>query len=122
MTEVSFIWSSGGYDVKIAGSFNKWEPLSMIKVNDKWIYRTNLCNGNYTYKFIADDKWYYDSKLPIMVDSNGITNNIMVVDDNKYKAQSIISIDDDCLVLKKIISNNEDIKIVSIFEYININI
>ena len=114
MTEVSFIWSSGGYDVKIAGSFNKWEPLSMIKVNDKWIYRTNLCNGNYTYKFIADDKWYYDSKLPIMVDSNGITNNIMVVDDNKYKAQSIISINDDCLVLKKIISNNEDIKIVSI--------
>ena len=97
MTEVSFIWSSGGYDVKIAGSFNKWEPLSMIKVNDKWIYRTNLCNGNYTYKFIADDKWYYDSKLPIMVDSNGITNNIMVTTVSEFTKLAKTVLRENCI-------------------------
>ena len=119
MTEVTFQWNSGGNDVKIAGSFNCWKPENMIKTGEKWIYRNKLPSGNYTYKFIADSNWYYDKKLPTMVDEKGITNNIMVIDNNNYKAASLISIVNNNLELKNIINNfkaykDNNIKVVSI--------
>jgi len=119
MTEVTFQWNSGGNDVKIAGSFNNWTPSQMIKSGEKWIYRTKLDSGNHTYKFIADGKWYYDSKLPSMVDDKQVTNNVMVIDNNNYKASSLISINNNTLELKNIIANirsfkDDNIKVVSI--------
>jgi hypothetical protein len=119
MTEVTFQWNSGGNDVKIAGSFNSWVPTQMIKSGEKWIYRTKLDSGNHTYKFIADGNWYYDSKLPSLVDDKQVTNNVMVIDNNNYKATSLISITNNNLQLKNIISNmqtykDDNIKVVSI--------
>jgi len=119
MTEVTFQWNSGGNDVKIAGSFNNWTPSQMIKSGEKWIYRTKLDSGNHTYKFIADGNWYYDSKLPSLKDKDDVINNVMVIDYNKYKATSLISITNNNLELKNIISNilafkDDNIKVVSI--------
>lgn len=119
MTDVAFQWNSGGTDVKIAGSFNNWDPAPMIKSNDKWIFRTKLDSGNHIYKFIADGKWYYDPRLPTMIDSNNVQNNIMVIDNNNYKANSLISIKDNKLELKNITSDfqkykDDNIKVVSI--------
>ena len=119
MTEVAFQWNSGGTDVKIAGSFNNWEPAPMIKSNDKWIFRTKLDSGNHIYKFIADGKWYFDPRLPTMIDSNNVQNNVMVIDNNNYKANSLISIKDNKLELKNITSifqkyKDDNIKVVSI--------
>ena len=119
MTDVAFQWNSGGTDVKIAGSFNNWEPAPMIKSNDKWIFRTKLDSGNHIYKFIADGKWYFDPRLPTMIDSNNVQNNVMVIDNNNYKANSLISIKDNKLELKNITSafqkyKDDNIKVVSI--------
>jgi len=119
MTEVAFQWNSGGTDVKIAGSFNNWEPAPMIKSNDKWIFRTKLDSGNHIYKFIADGKWYFDPRLPTMIDSNNVQNNVMVIDNNNYKANSLISIKDNKLELKNITNifqkyKDDNIKVVSI--------
>jgi len=119
MTEVTFQWNSGGNDVKIAGSFNNWTPSQMIKTGEKWIYRTKLDSGSHTYKFIADNNWYYDSKLPSLVDDKQVTNNVMVIDNNNYKATSLISITNNNLELKNIINNikaykDDNIKVVSI--------
>jgi hypothetical protein len=119
MTEVAFQWNSGGTDVKIAGSFNNWDPAPMIKSNDKWIFRTKLNSGNHIYKFIADGKWYFDPRLPTMIDSNNVQNNVMVIDNNNYKANSLISIKDNKLELKNITNTfqkykDDNIKVVSI--------
>jgi hypothetical protein len=119
MTEVNFQWNSGGNDVKIAGSFNNWVPIQMIKSGEKWIYRTKLDSGVHTYKFIADKNWYYDSKLPSLKDKDGVINNVMVIDNGNYKAISLISITNNNLELKNIINNiqaykDDNIKVVSI--------
>ena len=52
MTEIQLEWNNGGNDVKIAGTFNNWQPVNMIKVDNKWIYKLNMQADIYTYKFI----------------------------------------------------------------------
>jgi hypothetical protein len=54
-----------GFDVSIAGSFNKWEPKGMTKGEDG-IFRITLklAPGTYQYKFLLDTEWREDPVNP----------------------------------------------------------
>jgi len=79
MVETIFQWNKEGTDVKIAGSFNDWKPEMMIKENNKWIYKINLEQGEYIYKFIIDNVWCFNSDLPNIKDENDNSNNIIII-------------------------------------------
>jgi 1,4-alpha-glucan branching enzyme len=57
-------------NVYLSGSFNNWNPgeLPMSKGAYGWTISLYLAEGTYTYKFVADGKWYEDpansSRLP----------------------------------------------------------
>jgi 1,4-alpha-glucan branching enzyme len=53
-------------DAYLAGSFNGWNPgeLAMEKGPFGWTIHVYLAEGTYTYKFIADGKWYADPANP----------------------------------------------------------
>jgi hypothetical protein len=79
MSEITFQWDSGGNDVKIAGTFNNWQPINMIKYENKWIYKINRLDKDITFKFIIDGEWKIDDNKEKMIDENGIVNNIIII-------------------------------------------
>ncbi|WP_178371838.1 hypothetical protein [Cnuella takakiae] len=65
--------------VKLAGSFNDWDPdaLSMVRTDSGWIADVKLAPGKYWYKFIADGHWMVDNdNLVKENDGEGNTNSI----------------------------------------------
>jgi len=74
----TFVWSEGGNNVKITGSFCDWKiRYDMIKdLNDnKFKYQLPLDNKAYQFKFIVDDQWKYSSTYPTQKDELGNINN-----------------------------------------------
>ena len=115
MKTVKLIWHQGGSRVEISGTWNHGIPIPMIKVGDKWIYNVELEDGIYEYKFFVDGIAHFSSKQPNITTTLGHKHNIVVVDSKQYKSKPLISIENDTnLVLKDIITNNDDVKIVSI--------
>ena len=82
----TFVWSEGGNDVKITGSFSDWK-IKFQMTNDPidQIFKCKLPLGNeiYQYKFIVDGEWKFSKNFPIKDDGNGNINNIL---DNTKKA------------------------------------
>ena len=65
--------------VKLAGSFNNWNPgdLSMTKTDSGWIANVKLGPGKYWYKFISDGNWMLDDdNLQRENDGEGNTNSV----------------------------------------------
>ncbi len=54
----------GFQKVIVAGSFNDWNEskAQMKKVGSVWQLKCFIPDGDYQYKFIADDRWMIDSK------------------------------------------------------------
>eukprot|EP01123_Difflugia_compressa_P000762 TRINITY_DN10891_c0_g1_i1.p1 TRINITY_DN10891_c0_g1~~TRINITY_DN10891_c0_g1_i1.p1 ORF type:complete len:278 (-),score=61.28 TRINITY_DN10891_c0_g1_i1:25-858(-) len=67
---VVFHWPYEGYDVRVAGTFNKWIPASVDQP-----YR--LSPGKYEYKFIVDGNWCHDTALTSRDDNYGGRNNVI---------------------------------------------
>ena len=65
-TPVTFVLDApSGFDVSIAGSFNKWEPKGMTKGEDGLFRITmKLAPGTYQYKFLIDTEWREDPQNP----------------------------------------------------------
>jgi hypothetical protein len=50
-----------GWEVSLAGSFNRWEPQPMVKDADGlWRLTINLSPGTYQYRFLIDTEWKDD--------------------------------------------------------------
>jgi 5-methylcytosine-specific restriction endonuclease McrA/uncharacterized Ntn-hydrolase superfamily protein len=122
MRTVKLTWHQGGSKVEISGTWNNGIPTPMTKVNDKWIYNVELADGIYEYKFFVDGIAHFSSKQPNITSILGHKHNIVVVDNKEYKSKSLITIlDGDIsnpfnknLVLKDIVTTDDDVKIVSI--------
>ena len=75
-----FIWSEGGNDVKITGTFSDWKvQYQMTKDPKDQIFKLELPLKKeiYQYKFIVDNVWKYSKKYPIIDDGFGNINNIL---------------------------------------------
>ena len=83
MTEIQLEWNYGGNDVKIAGTFNNWQPNNMTKIDNKWIYKIKIQADIYIYKFIVDGTWCVNDNMEKMTDENGNVNNIINMKKNK---------------------------------------
>ena len=76
----TFIWSEGGNDVKITGSFSDWKiKFQMTKDPNDKIFKCKIPLGNdiYQYKFIVDGEWKFSKNFPTKDDGNGNINNIL---------------------------------------------
>ena len=75
-----FIWSEGGNDVKITGTFSDWKVQYQMTKNPKdQIFKLELPLKKeiYQYKFIVDNVWKYSKNYPIIDDGFGNINNIL---------------------------------------------
>ena len=76
----TFIWSEGGNDVKVTGSFSDWKKkFQMTREPNEQIFKYDLPLGNeiYQYKFIVDGEWKFSKYFPTKDDGNGNINNIL---------------------------------------------
>lgn len=79
MVKIIFEWIYYGTNVMIAHSGAKWVPNIMDKLNDRWVYQTDLYPNIYEYKFVVDGKWVHDTSKPVVDDGYGGKNNIISI-------------------------------------------
>lgn len=79
---VEFCWPYGGNKIYLSGSFNEWgrTPLNHIPHQCGASITLNLYPGTYEYKFIVDETWCYDVNKETKQDSNGNTNNVIIIE------------------------------------------
>lgn len=66
--------------VEIAGSFNNWEKIPMVRENNKWVKRISLFPGTHQYKYITNGvNWIHDKNLPTVSDNHGGSNNRLLI-------------------------------------------
>ncbi|MCB9740876.1 MAG: hypothetical protein H6747_16540 [Deltaproteobacteria bacterium] len=84
-TTFTFAPPGGAVTVKLAGSMNAWKVDKAPELLDPdgdgtFELVTTLSPGTYSYKFVADDKWYQDPTNPDGVDDGyGGQNSVIVV-------------------------------------------
>ena len=79
----TFIWTQGGNEVFIRGSFNRWRKIPMIRRGDDFICTLKLERGReYQYKFYVDNKWEVNPNFEIKNDNDDNPNNYIIVADN----------------------------------------
>jgi len=95
----SFEWNGGSCcaveKVQLAGSFTQWEPVDMEKNsgNEKWALKLDLSPGEYEFKFVVDGKWQHSELLPTKTNDEGITNNVILVEEKALSMSTSSSIE-----------------------------
>ena len=75
-----FLWTHGGTDVQLEGSFDNWTQTHSMQRSGKDATLVKLLPpGMYQYKFIVDGQWRHDPNLPCMYDNQGNINNVIEV-------------------------------------------
>ena len=74
-----------GADVRVAGSFNDWDPgarpLLPAKENGEYAVTILLPAGRHEYKFIVDGQWLSDTGCAESVpDGHGTLNSVVVIE------------------------------------------
>jgi hypothetical protein len=69
-------------EVHLCGGFNLWKvgELAMQKTEDNiWVFEGELPQGEYTYKFVVDQKiWYVDFSRRRVTDKTGVSHAITI--------------------------------------------
>lgn len=74
------VWSHGGQDVEVEGSFDNWSSRQALQKSGKNFTIIKLLPpGVYQYKFIVDGEWQYDPNQPAMFDEMHNVNNVIEV-------------------------------------------
>lgn len=70
-----------GWEVALAGSFNGWEPQTMVKEADGlWRLTVYLAPGTHQYRFLIDNEWKEDPNNSQRVPNEyGSYNSVVVV-------------------------------------------
>ena len=87
-----FIWTEGGNEVKITGSFCDWKiKIDMAKDQNDNLFKCQipLDNKIYQFKFIADNEWKCSAKYPIKKDNSGNINNYIDLTNYSEKIENI---------------------------------
>ena len=88
---VSFrVQLQGAQKVALAGGFNKWQPVHMVKSDGKgvWDLEVKLKPGQYEYMFVVDgENWVSDPQANLYQDDGfGGKNSVIVVNQVKQNA------------------------------------
>lgn len=81
MLPVVIKWTGGGKDVAIAGTFNQWQKIPMVKSEKDFVAIVDLPEGSHEYKFIVDGEWKVSkndtttSTSPTANNNNNANNN-----------------------------------------------
>jgi len=80
LTTVWIKYTGPGQDVKIAGSFNDWQPVQMGCFKGCWSLPLELPDGQYQYKLVIDGNWTCDPGNPLKTkDDKGNENSVLTV-------------------------------------------
>ena len=87
---VEFTCAGAERSVKVAGTFNNWEPQSLDYNSDGDFFAKSFVipPGTYTYKYVVDGEWMHDPSKETVDDGKGNVNNVIHVEDkytNKLK-------------------------------------
>ena len=80
----TFIYPGEGKNVKLTGSFCKWEiqyDMQKDSNDNKFKFAIPLKNEIYQFKFIVDGQWEYSSNYPTQKDNLGNINNVIDLTD-----------------------------------------
>ncbi|KNC54112.1 uncharacterized protein AMSG_09886 [Thecamonas trahens ATCC 50062] len=82
----TFVWKYPCTSAVLRGSFTSppWAvsiPLTITADGAKASVTVLIPPGEHTYKLVVDDEWHLISYLPICVGSDGIVNNLLVLDE-----------------------------------------
>ena len=87
--KTTFTWdATPAHKVYFACADNAWEPISMKKNGSKFeinCYVPHAESYRFYYKFVVDDRWYYDVRLPSCADNAGNINNFIDCSKNDAK-------------------------------------
>jgi len=67
--------------VELAGSFNNWTRVPMIRDGGEWSISLDLSPGCHQYKFVIDQEWRHDPGQPTTDNDMGTLNNIVMVEE-----------------------------------------
>ena len=85
-----FIWTEGGCQVKLTGSFSDWKiKFGMAKdpIDNFFKCQLPLENKIYQFKFIVDNEWKCSDKYLIKEDNSGNINNFIDLTNYKEKKE-----------------------------------
>lgn len=83
---INFSLKGNGFnEVFVVGEFNNWQKTNNFKLKkldtETWSINVPLTEGNYRYKFVADNQWFKDPQNPFEEkDPFGGINSVISVD------------------------------------------
>ncbi|CAG2258024.1 PRKAB [Mytilus edulis] len=88
-----FKWEGGGKDIYLAGSFNKWAKIPLVKSHGDFLTIIELPEGEHQYKFFVDGSWQHNPSEPTMKDSQGNINNTIQVRKADFEVFEALALD-----------------------------
>lgn len=92
MLPVVIKWTGGGTNVAIAGTFNQWQKIPMVKSEKDFVAIVDLPEGSHEYRFMVDGEWKVsknDNTTNTATNNNNAANNN---NNNKEKNNNVITI------------------------------
>lgn len=78
-------WTGGGANVAIAGSFNQWNKLTMVKSEKDFVAIVDLPEGEHEYKFFVDGEWKTNPQEQTIDSSIGTENNMISIKESDFE-------------------------------------
>ncbi|KAK3854499.1 hypothetical protein Pcinc_011339 [Petrolisthes cinctipes] len=78
-------WSGGGGNVAIAGTFNQWQTIPMVKSEKDFVAIVDLPEGVHEYKFLVDGEWKVVQGEAEVSNAMGTKNNVISITDTDFE-------------------------------------
>ncbi|XP_045129001.1 5'-AMP-activated protein kinase subunit beta-1-like [Portunus trituberculatus] len=84
-------WTGGGTNVAIAGTFNHWQKIPMVKSEKDFVAIVDLPEGSHEYRFMVDGEWKV-SKNDNTTTNTANNNNANINNNNNKNNNNVITI------------------------------
>ncbi|XP_071517669.1 5'-AMP-activated protein kinase subunit beta-2 [Panulirus ornatus] len=78
-------WSGGGNSVAIAGTFNEWQTIPMVKSEKDFVAIVDLPEGHHEYKFLVDGEWKVNQNEAACNNNMGTQNNTISISESDFE-------------------------------------
>lgn len=78
-------WSGGGSKVAIAGTFNQWQQIPMVKSEKDFVAIVDLPEGHHEYKFFVDGDWKVSNDEAACDNNMGTQNNVITIKERDFE-------------------------------------
>ncbi|KAK8389699.1 hypothetical protein O3P69_008996 [Scylla paramamosain] len=77
-------WTGGGNNVSIAGTFNQWQSIPMVKSEKDFVAIVDLPEGSHQYKFLVDGEWKVNQGEAACDNGMGTQNNVITINEADF--------------------------------------